>query len=131
MVASMPDRPVHAISGTVDARVETVWQALLAVVPELQPGAAIPGVHTDVDPARHEVAQQGQWWYRGVVRVAPAARSGASEITRAIYNVAPGLSRWLVPFVHRHDARAMRAAHEALLRAVAQRIGCGYTVGGS
>ena len=126
---TMPHRPLHAISGLVEAPVEATWPALLAVVPELQPGATIPGIHTDVDPARHQIAQQGEWWYCGVVTVAAAARPGASEITRAIYNVAPAVSRWMVPFVHRHDARAMRGAHEALLRAVAHRLGCGYVIG--
>lgn len=126
----MSDRPLHAVSGTVDAPIEATWQALLAVVPELQPGAVIPGIHTDVDPARHEIAQQGEWWYRGVVSVAAAARPGTSEVTRAIYNVAPGLSRWMVPLVHRHDARALRGSHDALLRAVAARLGCGYSVTG-
>jgi hypothetical protein len=124
------DRPLHAISGIVDAPVEATWQALLAVAPELQPASALLGIHTDVDPARHEIAQHGEWWYRGVVGVAGAARPGASEITRAIYNVAPRWSGWLVPFVHRFDARALRGAHDALLRAVAERLGCGYVVTG-
>ena len=123
---TMPHRPLHAISGLVEAPVEATWPALLAVVPELQPGATIPGIHTDVDPARHQIAQQGEWWYRGVVAV-NAAPDG-TRITRSIHNIAPGWSGWLVPFVHRHDEHAFRAAHEALLRGVASRLACGWTL---
>jgi hypothetical protein len=122
-------RAAYSISGIVEASVEPTWEALLAVVPELHVASTVPGIRTDVDPVRPVVSQQGEWWYRGVVSVGD--RGDRSEITRAIYNVAPGWTSWLVPFVHRHDAHAFRAGHEALLRALAQRLGCGYVVTGS
>jgi hypothetical protein len=121
-------RPARLVSGIVAAPVEATWVALLAVVPELQLLPPAAAVRTEVDVARHEVAQQGEWWYRGVVTVTAAA--SGSVVTRAIHNVAPGWSGWLVPFVHHHDEAAFRAAHEALLRAIAERLGCGYVVSG-
>jgi hypothetical protein len=134
------------VTGVVAAPPAAVWPVLLTVLPELAglpPDALIgldaprtftvllgsPPVATAqvaVDPLRHEVALQGEWWYRGVVAV-NAAADGA-RITRSIHNVAPGWSGWLVPFVHRHDEQAFRTGHEALLRSIASRLACGWSL---
>jgi hypothetical protein len=133
------------VTGVVAAPPAAVWPVLLTVLPELAglpPDALIgldaprtftvplgsPPVATAqvaVDPLR-EVAQQGEWWYRGFVALS-AAPDGA-RITRSIHNVAPGWSGWLVPFVHRHDEQAFRTGHEALLRSVASRLSCGWAL---
>ena len=138
--------PLWSVTGVVAAPPAAVWPVLLTVLPELAglpPDALIgldaprtftvplgspPGATAQVavDPLRHEVAQQGEWWYRGVVALS-AVPDGA-RMTRSIHNVAPGWSGWLVPFVHRHDDRAFRTGHEALLRSVASRLACGWSL---
>ena len=138
--------PLWSVTGVVAAPPAAVWPVLLTVLPELAglpPDALIgldaprtftvplgsPPVATAqvaVDPLRHEVAQQGEWWYRGVVALS-AVPDGA-RMTRSIHNVAPGWSGWLVPFVHRHDEQAFRTGHEALLRSVASRLACEWTL---
>ena len=130
-----------SVSGIVAAHPDDVWRALLAVLPELAGldrtvlgqltqrrtftvpigDPAVGTTTVDVDPQRREVSQKGQWWYQGVVAV--AAHTDGSTITRTIINVAPGWRRWLVPFVHRHDAHALQSQHEALLRALGERLG--------
>ena len=139
---------IGTVAGLVAAPPDAVWRALIEILPELagldrsmlgqleQPRTYTvpigdPPVGTAtvaVDPQRREVSQKGQWWYQGVVTVAPYAEG--STVTRTINNVAPGLTRWLVPFVYRHDARALQSQHEALLRAVGDQLGCRVSVVG-
>jgi hypothetical protein len=138
--------PLWLVTGVVEAPVDAVWPALLGVAPEVagmdvaalaaldaprtfavplgQPPVSM--THVAVDPVRREVSQQGGWWYRGAVAVTP--HPDGSEVTRSITNVASPATGWLVRFVHRHDERAFRAAHEALLRAVASRLACRWTL---
>ena len=140
---------VGSVTGSVAAPPDAVWRALIDILPELagldrsmlgqleQPRSFTvsigePPVGTAavaVDPQRREVSQKGQWWYQGVVTVAPYAEG--STVTRTINNVAPGLTRWLVPFVHRHDPHALKSQHAALLRAIGQRLGCRATLLGA
>ena len=131
-----------SVTGIVAATPDATWRALLAILPELgaldattlgqleQPRSftvqighpTVATASVDVDPLRREVSQKGEWWYQGIVTVAPHAEG--SSVTRMINNVAPGWTRWLVPFVHRHSDLAMRSQHEALLRALGARLGC-------
>jgi hypothetical protein len=74
----------------------------------------------EVDPIELRVSQTGQWWYFGVVKV--TAHEANSAVTRSVYNIAPGLSAWLVPFVHRHDQAALESAHESFLRAIREQL---------
>ena len=142
----MVESPAWSVTGVVAAPPATVWAVLLTMVPELaglSPDALIdleaprtfavllgqPPVsmtHVEVDPVRRKVSQQGGWWYRGAVAVTPHANG--SEVTRSITNVASPATGWLVRFVHRHDERAFRAAHEALLRGLAGRLACGWSL---
>jgi len=55
-------------------------------------------VAVTVDPASHTIAQQGEWWYRGVYQVEPDQRG--SRVEFRILNVAPR-ARWAVRFVAR------------------------------
>ncbi|WP_127498223.1 hypothetical protein [Actinoplanes solisilvae] len=55
-------------------------------------------VSVSVDPASRTVAQQGEWWYRGVYQVEPDPRGSVIEFR--ILNVAPR-ARWAVRFVAR------------------------------
>lgn len=138
--------PLWSVTGVIEAPVDAVWRALLGILPEVagmdldtlvtldasrtfdvplgQPPVSL--THVEVDPVRREVSQQGGWWYRGAVAVTPHAKG--SEVTRSITNVASPATGWLVRFVHRHDERAFRAAHEALLRAVANRLACEWSL---
>ena len=50
------------------------------------------------------------------------ADEAGSAVTRSVYNIAPGLSAWLVPFVHRHDQAALESAHESFLRAIRDKL---------
>ena len=135
-----------SVTGTVAAPPEAVWRALVEILPELagldrtmlvrleeprtftvpigEPPIGTAAV--DVDPARCEVSQKGQWWYQGVVTVTP--HTEGSTVTRTINNVAPGWTRWLVAFVQRHDARLLRLQHAALLRALGDQLGCRVSV---
>jgi hypothetical protein len=122
--------------------VDAAWEALLAVAPELsgQDASALfaltgprvipvpigrPPVATmnvELDPAARSFAMQGGWWYRGVVSV--TAHADGSLVRRAIYNIAPAPTRWLVAFVHRHDDGAFRREHGLLLAGLGARLSC-------
>ena len=130
-----PGRLLGSATGLVHAPLAETWRAMLSVLPELSgldvgtivrldtprtfivPLGEPPVSKTrvEVDPIERQVSQTGQWWYCGVVKV--TAHAAGSAVTRAVYNVAPGLSAWLVPFVHRHDQAALEFAHESFLRA--------------
>jgi len=125
----------------VHAPLAETWRAMLSVLPELSgldlaallqldaPRTFIvplgePPVSTtrvEVDPLELQVSQAGQWWYCGVVTVT-ARDGGPSAVTRSVYNIAPGLSAWLVPFVHRHDQAALELAHESFLGAIREQL---------
>src|ERR1700760_536306 len=51
-----------------------------------------------VDRAERSVAEQGEWWYRGVTAVEPDPRG--SQVVHRIFNVAEGRG-WAVRFVSR------------------------------
>ena len=140
----MPDRsPLWSVAGVVAAPVGSVWEALVASIPALAGQDVRALVHStspqvvdaalgdplsdasirvQVDPDRHCVTVEGQWWYRGETSVEPDERG--SLVAHRVYNIAPGASRWLVQFVHRQDEASFRHTHERLVRAIGRRLGC-------
>jgi hypothetical protein len=142
----MVNRLLWSVTGIVAAPPAAVWPVLLTLLPEVaamdvaalaaleaprtfavplgQPPVSM--THVEVDPVRREVSQQGGWWYRGAVVVTP--HPDGSQVTRSITNVASARSSWLVRFVQRHDEHAFLTAHEALLRSVASRLACQWSL---
>lgn len=87
-------RPAQTVTGVVEADAAAVWDALLETI---RPLTSIAGVRAEADPVGRNLAVSGQWWYRGEYTVAGTAHG--SLLTYNMYNVAPRLSRWLVPLV--------------------------------
>src|SRR3954452_17714460 len=56
-----------------------------------------------VDRAARSIAEQGEWWYRGVTAVEPDPRG--SQVVHRIFNVAAGHG-WAVRFVSRGPLNA-------------------------
>ena len=129
------------VRGVVAAPPDAVWRALLSVTPELadqdvsqlstgaqvyrfvvalgEPAAGT--VQVEVNPALRSIARQGQWWYRGVTSV-DAATEG-SEVGMQVFNVAPFITRWLVPLVHHHDPIGFRTQHQRLVEGLGKLLG--------
>jgi hypothetical protein len=97
----VPGRPRQTVTGIVEADPDAVWDALLE---NSRPLTSIVGVRTETDPARRTLAVSGQWWYRGEYTVSDAEHG--SLLTYRMYNIAPRLSRWLVPLVAGHALRS-------------------------
>jgi hypothetical protein len=74
-----------------------------------------------VDRAARSVAQQGEWWYRGVTTVRPDPRG--SLLVYRIFNVAPGHG-WAVRVVSRGPLTAAPAAFAATLEKLGEQLGC-------
>ncbi|MEV6597424.1 hypothetical protein AB0M36_11240 [Actinoplanes sp. NPDC051346] len=74
-----------------------------------------------IDRAARSVAQQGEWWYRGVTSVEPDDRG--SLVVYRIFNVAPG-HRWAVRFVSRGPLHAAPTAFAKLLGGLGERLDC-------
>jgi hypothetical protein len=74
-----------------------------------------------VDRAARTVAQQGEWWYRGVTSVEPEARG--SLIVHRVFNVAQG-NRWAVRFVSRGPLAAAPTTFAKLLGSLGERFDC-------
>jgi hypothetical protein len=131
------------VAGVVEAPVDEVWAALLAVGPVAalvdtsavaragasevlrttvgQPGAG--RTHLEIDPRQHRIALQGDWWYRGVHTVEPHPRG--SRVVYRVYNIAPGVGRWAAQLVQGpQHARTMQAQHRELLQTLGARLGC-------
>lgn len=128
-------------SGIVEAPVETVWQIMLEMNPLLteddqrtinhsgkQLFATTTGKHLEgkvtieVDASQHSIAVQGEWWYRGIHAVEPHARG--SLVIYRVYNVAPGLSRWMVPLMQRPFKHQMRDQLRLLIDEIGKQLGC-------
>jgi hypothetical protein len=67
------------------------------------------------------VAEQGEWWYRGVTTVEPDLRG--SQVVRQIFNVAPG-NRWAVRFVSRGPLLAAPAAFAEHIADLGRQLDC-------
>jgi hypothetical protein len=74
-----------------------------------------------VDRAARSVAQQGEWWYRGVTSVHPDPRG--AQVVHQIFNVADG-NRWAVRMVSRGPLRAAPAAFAAQIAAIGAELHC-------
>jgi hypothetical protein len=74
-----------------------------------------------VDRAARSVAEQGEWWYRGVTTVEPDPRG--SQVVHQIFNVAPG-NRWAVRFVSRGPLLAAPAAFAEHIADLARQLDC-------
>jgi hypothetical protein len=74
-------------------------------------------VKVQVSPETQEVAVQGEWWFRGVLRVESMSPL-VTRVTLRVYNIAPSPGRLLVPLV----ARGMKEKTEVDLRAISQRL---------
>jgi hypothetical protein len=73
-----------------------------------------------VDRAGRSVAQQGEWWYRGVTAVEPDPRG--SQVVHRIFNVAPGHG-WAVRFVSRGPVNAAPASFAETVRRLGATLG--------
>jgi hypothetical protein len=74
-----------------------------------------------VDRAGRSVAEQGEWWYRGVTSVEPDPRG--AQVVHRIFNVAPG-NRWAVRFVSRGPLLAAPAAFAGHVEAIGRELNC-------
>jgi hypothetical protein len=74
-----------------------------------------------LDRAARSVAQQGEWWYRGVTSVEPDERG--SLVLHRIFNVAPG-HRWAVRFVSRGPLATAPTAFAKLLGGLGEQLDC-------
>jgi hypothetical protein len=74
-----------------------------------------------VDRAARSVAQQGEWWYRGVTTVRPDPRGAL--VVYQMFNVAPG-NRWAVRFVSRGPLNAAPAAFADVIAALGAELHC-------
>jgi len=129
-------------TGVVEAPVDAVFAALLAVGPAagtehntpdagtgtdgdqiLRYRAAVGGsgylATIEVDPKKHSLAVQGNWWYRGVYTVR-ACPSG-SLIEYRVHNVAVR-GRWVVPLMQRRLPQQMDRDLAALLQTIGRHL---------
>jgi hypothetical protein len=74
-----------------------------------------------LDRAARSIAQQGEWWYRGVTSV--EAEERGSLIVHRIFNIAPG-HRWAVRFVSRGPLAAAPTAFAKLLGGLGEQLDC-------
>jgi len=91
------------------------------------PEECVAGIATDpnglrlfVDRTRAMLAVEGQWWFRGEVRVEPHPKG--ARVIQEVFNVAR-VARWMVPFVQRGMAAKQRQSAEDLLKRIGERLG--------
>ena len=80
-------------------------------------------------PARIACATSCQWWFCGRYSMSP---QGAGTLLRyQVFNVAPWLTRWLVPLVAGPALRASaRPQFERALTAIGSLLGCQARIAG-
>jgi hypothetical protein len=78
-------------------------------------------ITVSVDRAARSVAEQGEWWYRGVTTVEPDPRG--SQVVHQIFNIAPG-HRWAVRFVSRGPLIAAPAEFAKHIADLSRQLGC-------
>ncbi|BCJ53946.1 hypothetical protein Asp14428_54210 [Actinoplanes sp. NBRC 14428] len=74
-----------------------------------------------IDRLARSIAQQGEWWYRGVTSVEPDERG--SLVVHRVFNIAAG-HRWAVRFVSRGPLNAAPTAFAKLLGGLGERLDC-------
>lgn len=78
-------------------------------------------ITVSVDRVARSVAEQGEWWYRGVTSVEPDPRG--SQVVHQIFNIAPG-HRWAVRFVSRGPLTAAPTAFAEHIADLGRQLGC-------
>jgi hypothetical protein len=73
-----------------------------------------------VDRAERSVAEQGEWWYRGVTGVEPDPRG--SQVVHRVFNVAEGRG-WAVRFVSRGPLNAAPGRFAEAVRRLGEELG--------
>jgi hypothetical protein len=141
-------RPRQTLIGIVGAEEERVWGALLEASPFLTPrmramiagshgtlrfparpadghaeASPVGGVNVEASQDEHTLAISGQWWFRGVYSTTP---QGTDTLLRyEVFNVAPGITRWLVPLVAGAALRASAKPRFAqALTVIGATLGC-------
>jgi hypothetical protein len=128
-----------ALHAVIEAPPEQVAELLLDVRPGGRSPIATSGVVVDTEPgddfavvrdgsrltvtvdrAARSVAQQGEWWYRGVTSVEPDPRG--SRVTYRIFNVAAAHG-WAVRFVSRGPLNAAPQAFAETVRDLGEQLG--------
>jgi hypothetical protein len=74
-----------------------------------------------VDRGARSIAQQGEWWYRGVTSVEADERG--SLIVHRVFNIAPG-HRWAVRFVSRGPIAAAPNTFAKVLGGLGEQLDC-------
>jgi hypothetical protein len=78
-------------------------------------------ITVSVDRVARSVAEQGEWWYRGVTTVEPDPRG--SQVVHQIFNIAPG-HRWAVRLVSRGPLIAAPAEFAKHVADLGRQLGC-------
>jgi hypothetical protein len=135
-------QPRFAFTGLVHAPVPQVWEGLLAVSPLLEHvdrsmlaqgpdqqhltttfgDPPISRISVEIDRQGHWLATQGEWWYRGVHSVTP--HEHGSLLLYRVYNIAPGMSRWLVPLATRNYHPLLQKSFQDLLHQLGDHLHC-------
>jgi hypothetical protein len=131
------------VAGLLEASPDAVWEKLLDTFPMLSPQArselareSSPDVFKlttgeqgagritiEVEKRQHQVALQGEWWYRGVYSLQPHARG--SLLIHQVYNIAPGAGWWAAQLVQGPaHARKMEEQFQSLLNTIGNQLSC-------
>lgn len=136
-------KPGWTVSGVVEAAVDQVWPLLMRnslqaigldasavendhdsqpyIISIGKPGEG--KITVEVDMVHHNIATQGEWWYRGVYSVSPHPHG--SLVTYDVYNIAPGIGWWAAQLVQgRENAGKMKSQLQAGLDAIGKQLGC-------
>lgn len=131
-------------AGIVEAPIDRVWPVLVELHPALPVAVkgAVRGMspvvtmldtpdggkqRIELDPTRHSITIAGEWWYRGVYALEPHTRG--SLLVYRVYNIAPGIGRWVAQLMQGpQHARGMRQHIASLLRLVGDRLECQVTL---
>lgn len=110
---------MQTVTGVVEAPPAAVWESLVTTV-ERQMTAA--GGIVEADAARLVLSVSGHWWFHGEYAVSPHERG--SLVVYSKFNIAPPLTRWLVPLVAGSALHASaRPMVEGQLAAIASGLG--------
>jgi hypothetical protein len=115
----VPGRRLQTVTGVVEADVTAVWEALLATA---VPGMSAAGAVIATDADRRVLSVSGHWWFHAEYVV--SLREPGSLIVYTAFNVAPPLTRWLVPLVAGAALHASpRPMVEGQIAAIASSLG--------
>ena len=128
----------QTLTAIVETDQDRVWAALLESSPYITPPmremiaasegtvrfpADANGIYVESDNRQHTLAISGQWWFRGEYRV--GQEGPRTLLTYQVFNVAPALTRWLVPLVAGSALRASaRPQFERVLAEIGDLLAC-------